>query len=202
MVILIAPGDTLIYPSLYFTPAPNQYEGVVPQNIGIGDELVDVNATLPSGLSIQFYGSNLTDTVYTEIDAGLISSVAFTLSAAQGIAPGNYPISIEASSGTDLVNYSFNVQVVQYLITLDSNAFHPGTLTVPVGTTVFWLNDDANMDNPGDVYFNTISAQSPILNPNPAYDSWSYTFTTPGTYLYHNAFIPGNGSTGTIIVTG
>ena len=200
--MLIAANQTVLYPSVYFIPAPNALEGAAVLNQGIGDELVDLNATIPSGLSIQFYGSNLTNTIYYEIDAGSPSNVEFTMTSAPGIAPGNYQLSFEATSGTFSVKYSFTVQVVQYLVSIDSNQFGPRTMTVPAGSTVFWLNLDLNDANVADVIFNTIDLASPVLNPSPAFNSWSYTFTTPGTYLYHDGYLPGNASTGTIIVTG
>ncbi len=80
---------------------------------------------------------------------------------------------------------SGNAQTV--MITTDSSgsfAFSPATLTIKVGTTVTWKNttsvphtvtsDDGKSFDSGTS--NPIAAQT---------GSFSFTFTTPGTYAYH-----------------
>src|SRR5215469_10420236 len=58
-------------------------------------------------------------------------------------------------------------------------AFQPGTLTVPMGTTVTWVNkdNDTHSVQSADKRFTS----SPALEHN---ESYSFTFTTPGTYQY------------------
>lgn len=89
------------------------------------------------------------------------------------------------------------------------NQFNPASLTVPVGATVTWHNastiphtvtadparahggvtvqlpEGAQPWNSGDVY---------------AGDDWSYTFDTPGQYVYFCDFHPAQGMIGTINV--
>jgi plastocyanin len=50
--------------------------------------------------------------------------------------------------------------------------------TVPVGTTVTWVNQDADAH---DVVANDSSFISPLIQPG---ESWSFTFTAPGSYAY------------------
>ena len=61
-------------------------------------------------------------------------------------------------------------------------AFSPATLTVTAGTTVTWVNRDADAHSveSRDKGFTS----SPLLNTG---DKYSYTFTTPGTYAYYCA---------------
>jgi amicyanin len=60
-------------------------------------------------------------------------------------------------------------------------AYAPTPLVVPVGTTVTWTNYDAvGHDVTGSGEFAPV--KSPLLGRN---QSWSYTFTKPGTYRYY-----------------
>jgi len=77
-------------------------------------------------------------------------------------------------------------------VTIDNFAFGPGTLTVPVGTTVTWTNED---DMVHTVTSTTKVFSSSELNTG---QSFSYTFTTPGTYPYFCALHPR--MTATVIV--
>ena len=71
-------------------------------------------------------------------------------------------------------------------------AFQPGTLTITVGQTVTWTNNDPMAHT---VTSNTAVWNSGTINPG---GTFSFTFTSTGTYAYHCAF---HGSmTGTIIV--
>ena len=70
------------------------------------------------------------------------------------------------------------------MVVMQGNAFDPADVTVPVGTTLTWVNTDPEQHDvvPSDPNFS--------LDPNffaPPIDpgaSWSYTFTVPGTYAY------------------
>lgn len=198
----MAAGATLIYPEVNVIPSPSTLEGQAVLNEGIGDELVVLNATLPTGISLRFFGSNVTNAIYQEVGAGSPQSVELQLAAAVGISPGNYPVKIEGSSGTLSVNYTFTVQVVQYLITAQYGRFSPVNLNVTAGSTVYWINVDPDPAADYNVIFNTINAQSSALNPCPACDVFSYTFTTPGVYPYYDTAGAEVGMKGTITVTG
>ena len=77
-------------------------------------------------------------------------------------------------------------------ITIENYEFKPATLTVPVGTTVTWISRD---DEPHTV----TSAEDVFASPGlDADETFSYTFSTPGTYTYHCKLHPH--MTGTIIV--
>ncbi len=67
-----------------------------------------------------------------------------------------------------------------YRVTMQGYAFSPAALTVPAGSTVTWTNQDTA---PHDVKTTSAPAafHSPMLNKG---GSWSFTFTTPGTYAY------------------
>lgn len=197
--ILIAPGETLNYSSVYLIPRPNTLEGNALLNAGIGSELVVLNATLPSGMYIHFFGTTLINRIYEEADAGSVSNTEMQLVAPQNVAPGNYTATIVGSSGTLSVDYSFTVQVVKYLVIAQYQTFAPGDLNVTAGSTVYWINLSTDKNMPYDVVFNTINVHSDTLNPDPAFDSFSYTFTTPGVYPYYCAYA--STMKGTITVT-
>jgi len=207
--ILISPGNTLIYPNVIVTPLPSAFLGqAAGLDIGAGAELVVLNSVEPTGISIHFFGSNLTNTIYEEVSAGLPDSVELQLTAAPDMAPGNYPVTIEALSGTLSLNYTFTVQVVKYLVTFQYNRFSPGNLNATVGSTVYWMNISTDPNGYSDVVFKTINVQSPGLFPcvlnsygPTACGVYSYTFTTPGTYSYVCNALPFCGG-GTVTVTG
>jgi plastocyanin len=78
-------------------------------------------------------------------------------------------------------------------ISIDNFTFAPPTLTVKAGTTVKWTNKD---DIPhGIAATNNTFARSKALDTD---DSYSFTFTTPGTYQYFCYIHPH--MTGTIVV--
>jgi plastocyanin len=78
-------------------------------------------------------------------------------------------------------------------ISIDNFTFTPQTVTVKAGTTVTWTNKD---DIPhGIAATNNAFARSKALDTD---DSYSFTFTTPGTYQYFCYVHPH--MTGTIVV--
>ena len=64
-------------------------------------------------------------------------------------------------------------------VTIDNFSFTPATLTVKAGTTVTWTNQDDIPHGIGAT--NNAFPKSKALDTD---DSYSFTFTTPGTYQY------------------
>lgn len=98
-------------------------------------------------------------------------------------APTDAPTEEDASAGAtvSIANFSFS----------------PGTLTVKVGTTVTWRN---NEDAPHTVTADDGSFGSNTLGQG---DTFSFTFTEAGTFDYHCQFHGGaghSGMSGTIVV--
>lgn len=78
-------------------------------------------------------------------------------------------------------------------VSIDNFTFNPQTLTVQAGTTVTWINRD---DIPHGIGAdNNAFARSKALDTG---DSYSFTFTVPGTYKYFCYVHPH--MTGTIVV--
>ena len=78
-------------------------------------------------------------------------------------------------------------------ISIDNFTFNPPTLTVKAGTTVTWTNKD---DIPhGIASANNAFTRSKAMDTD---DSFSFTFTTPGSYEYFCYIHPH--MTGTIVV--
>jgi plastocyanin len=95
---------------------------------------------------------------------------------AQAAAPMKTEMAAEAVARVEIRNYEFL----------------PAVLTVPAGTTVTWTNRD---DDPHTVTASENVFASPGLD---ADETFSYTFSTPGTYPYVCKLHPQ--MTGTIIV--
>ena len=64
------------------------------------------------------------------------------------------------------------------MVTIDNFTFTPSELTVAVGTTVKWVNHD---DIPHTVVEKKTTFRSKALDTD---DSYSFTFTSPGTFDY------------------
>lgn len=81
----------------------------------------------------------------------------------------------------------------EYQVKIDNFSFSPSPLTVPVGSTVTWTNQD-------DVPHNVRSSEGQTLK-SPVLDTdqkFSFTFTKAGTYQYFCAIHPK--MTGKVIV--
>ena len=68
-------------------------------------------------------------------------------------------------------------------ITIDNFTFSPAQLTVKVGTTVTWKNQD-------DIPHTVVSAGKFRSKPLDTDDSYSFTFTTAGDYTYFCSLHP------------
>lgn len=77
-------------------------------------------------------------------------------------------------------------------VSIQGSAFGPGSLTVPVNTTVKWTNMDS--------FSHTVTSDTPLFDSGiiPGNGTYSFQFTTKGTYPYHCAIHAL--MTGTIIV--
>ena len=63
-----------------------------------------------------------------------------------------------------------------------SEPFSPGTFTIQVGDTVTWYNADTMEHTATSDPGTPVSFDSPLLQPG---DTFTFTFTQPGTYPYH-----------------
>jgi plastocyanin len=69
-------------------------------------------------------------------------------------------------------------------IKIDNFVFSPNTVTVAAGTTIHWTNHD---DIPHNVVAEDKSFKSKVMDTD---ESFSYTFTKPGTYTYFCSIHP------------
>jgi plastocyanin len=81
-------------------------------------------------------------------------------------------------------------------VAIKNYAFAPAALTVAVGTKVTWTNDDT-APHTVTVQSGPVKFASPTLQKG---DTYTYTFTTPGTYSYYCAVHPS--MTAKVVVTG
>jgi plastocyanin len=77
-------------------------------------------------------------------------------------------------------------------IRIENFQFNPTTVTIPVGTTVTWTNDDGTL--------HTVTSATRVFSSAGLDEggAFSYTFTSPGTYTYYCKLHPH--MTGTIVV--
>lgn len=75
-------------------------------------------------------------------------------------------------------------------VSIVNMAFSPNTMTVPIGATVVWTNNDAVAHSIKSGAFN-----SSTLNPD---DTFNFVFTTAGTYSYSCSIHPS--MQGTVVV--
>jgi len=78
-------------------------------------------------------------------------------------------------------------------VSINNFKFDPATLTVPVGATVTWTNQD---EEPHTIAAKDGSFHSPGLD---THRSYSFTFSAPGTFDYICSIHPF--MTGTVVVT-
>lgn len=81
-------------------------------------------------------------------------------------------------------------------VTIQNYAFAPASLTIPAGTTVVWTNKDT-APHTVTVSSGPVKFSSPNLQQG---DTFTYTFTQPGTYSYYCAVHPD--MTASVTVTG
>ena len=81
-------------------------------------------------------------------------------------------------------------------VSIQNYAFSPASLSVAVGTTVVWTNKDT-APHTVTISSGPVKFSSPDLQTG---DSYTYTFTTPGTYDYYCAVHPN--MTASVTVTG
>jgi plastocyanin len=177
-------GSSVIYAGLTLVPLPAASSG---------NEAVTLSSTAPTGLSLTLQHNSV------ELSSNAQAFLGMTINASQSVTPGVYNFNVSADYGTSSVKYGFAVNVVKYLVVMLDDNFSPGNLTVAQGSTVYWINLDVfNIRDPThNVYFTSgISTTSPDMVP---YDTYSYTFTAPGTYPYISTSNPE--MAGTIIVT-
>jgi plastocyanin len=91
--------------------------------------------------------------------------------AQQATPPGGSPAASPAASPEATPGGAISIDIVNF-------AFEPPSLTVPVGSTVTWVNVSATIHN---TVAEDESWQSEILDPG---ESFSFQMTEPGTYAY------------------
>jgi plastocyanin len=154
---------------------------------------------LPTGVTATFKPSAVS------LPAALHSAVAMTLSASASAPVANSTVTVQATAGSSVFSAPFPLQSVQALVIIQGNAFNPSSLTVPVGTKVYWLNLDAgggeaNAGTGGhDVTALDHSFSSGTGN-LAQYSIYGHAFTAAGTVQYESAAQPS--MTAQVVVTG
>lgn len=180
-------------------PVPENYSffvsGEAQDNVSIASLTMEV---------IENISGNLTTTVETNLtngSSGDIRTTFFNLSVnTTGWAPGNYTVRVIATNGTGgnstAATGSFEIQPSappppppppppsgsMRFIELRNFAFSPQRLTVNIGDTVVFTNNDTGVGH--DVTFE-VGASSGAIGAFGSGQSWNRTFTSTGTFRYH-----------------
>ncbi|TQF68296.1 plastocyanin [Rhodococcus spelaei] len=88
------------------------------------------------------------------------------------------PMSGMSGMAVAQANPTASLAVASTAVKIENFAFDPASITVPVGATVTWTNDD---QEPHTVVADGGSFHSPGMD---AGATFSYTFTAPGTFTY------------------
>ncbi len=102
------------------------------------------------------------------------------------------PARARAAHGNSVTPATRLAKVESPRVTIDNFSFSPATLTVPSGTTVTWTNQDDMV--------HTVTAADRAFSSSglETGETYSHTFTAPGTYTYFCALHPR--MTATVIV--
>ncbi|MDG6966783.1 MAG: hypothetical protein JRN71_07120 [Nitrososphaerota archaeon] len=180
--------------------APNQNMSVVLSMTAIGTVTGNYTfsaASLPSGVSVTFQPSSVS------LPADLQTGVTMTLSASSGATVVNSTMKVVATAGSSVYSTPMPIKSVAALVVIQGNAFHPGSLTVPVGTKVYWLNLDPSSSPDLGPDMHDVTATNGSFSSGTGnlgqYDIYGHTFTAAGTVSYSGAHIS---TTAQVIVTG
>jgi plastocyanin len=105
-------------------------------------------------------------------------------------APAGATTTAPATGSTDTTSAAAGGNTVQVIMT--NKTYDPQTVTIKVGDTVTWVNQDAPQH---DVVADNGEFKSQLFDKG---QSFSFTFTAAGTYPYHCSIHPG--MVGTIVV--
>jgi plastocyanin len=111
------------------------------------------------------------------------------------VAAGLYYLTANRTQSPNVEQNVQNVQNVQTRVDISNFAFSPASLTVAKGSTVVWTNNDSAPHNI--TFDNSGIPASPTMQPGGA--TYSYTFTSAGTYAYHCSIHPN--MLGQVVVT-
>jgi plastocyanin len=172
---LVAPGQTQNYSLIQVQTSGPELNGTL-----------TVRAFAPAGITLLFEKTSVSL-------ADNPQSIPLRVRASPGLPPGIYNFSLETrSANLPARNQTFTIDVVPVLVIIQNLAFHPQNLTVPVGTSVSWINLDSNIGccDPGThnvVFLTGGNASSPELR---RFDTWSYTFSAAGIVNYYCSIHP------------
>ncbi len=186
---IVQQGDDLFRLALRFgttVSAIQAANGITDPNlIFVGQSLVIPTGTGGYGSAAPNYATGTPNPYATPAQAPTLtptSSIASAAAPTIGAPPSALPNTTSAAA-----------------VSIVTSSYRPATITVPVGTTVTWTNNDSIQ--------HTVTSGVPN-SPSGLFDSgtlntgqtFSFTFTSPGTYSYY-CRIHGAAMTGTVTVT-
>ncbi len=171
--------------------APNQNESVALTFTAVGTvsgNYTFATSALPNGVAASFKPASL------NFPSQISSSVTMTLSATKGAAVVNSTVNVQATAGSSAFSQPFTLMSVPALVLIQGRAFVPNSLTVPVGTKVYWLNLDPSVDPDLGPDMHDVTAVDNSFSSGTGslgqYAIYGHTFTAAGTVPYKSAAQP------------
>lgn len=131
--------------------------------------------------------------------AGSDIGVDVQVSTSATAAPGVYNITLNAAGPGGTFSRTFRFQVVKYLVGI-FDVYKPANLTVPAGSTVFWVNYNPGNDEGSGAHSLKFVNGMADSGPMQQFEAWAFTFYQVGVFTYYDQFDAKN--TGSVTVTG
>jgi plastocyanin len=145
-----------------------------------------LSAVAPSGLSF------VSDALPVAISGAGPHSGAMHVSSSSGMSPGTYQVTIKATGANGVAGQTFDFTVTRNLVQL-TTLYSPyfSNVTVKAGDSVTWEAMDGAMSDESNAFHEVVfSSLNMTSNWIFQYDTWSYTFSHPGTYRYYDRAVP------------
>ena len=151
-----------------------------------GNTSLTLSANAPAGVTVSFAPERITA-------SSTAAFVQVSMAVSGGVAPGPFPLTVNASSAGGSFSRTFQAEIVKYLVVMVDKVFLPGNLSVPAGSSVTWVRLNGAIDQYDDgahnvAFTSVLSSTSPTLE---QYQAWSYAFSSAGRYSYTCTFHPG-----------
>jgi plastocyanin len=153
-----------------------------------------LSAVAPSGLSID------SGAIPLAISGAGPHMGVLHVSSSGAMSPGTYQVTIAATGAKGVAHQTFDFNVTRNLVQLTTLlAPYFSNVTVKAGDSVTWeamdgaMSDESNAFH--EVIFSSLNMTSDWIM---QYQTWSYTFSHPGTYKYYDRAVPS--ITGEVVV--
>jgi plastocyanin len=156
--------------------------------VGTLDTPLTLEAQAPNGVTVTFQPGS--------IQPGQQSTnVEVSIKVGGSAQSGSYTLNVTASGAGIMGNpgatyaQGFSLHLVPFLVVTVGTTFVPDSITVPAGSTVDWIRLNGAIDQYDNGAHNVVFSNGMASSGTMAqYDTYSYTFNTPGSFEYDCTF--------------